>query len=510
MHWPSAQNVAVAARTAGIRRPSFISPKTQSVVVEVNNDPALTTTANKPAQGDVSTVSINAPVGNDSITITTWDQASGAGNLLGQITVSQTIVAGQTNTVNATVDGVMEKIGISGEPNPFLEASTDQTGLPKFALVGTVPHIFTIVPEDVDGDIIVPPGDAPAIALTSTNPAISVKSVSGKEGQYTVQAAGVIQPQSTAALRVNGVDGLGNTISAQFSITESPAIYVGYAGPSGTSVVVYDVTGKPLTTTGTFPGLADASAMTYDYNHGRLLIADARLGTVAAFDAQGNPDSTFTQSLIPGANGLVYDPNHDELYVTQGTQGSVAAFTGAGAPVSLAQGSFAGMTSPSSITYNPNVYGFLPGPQVYVADSAIGASVQIPAFNLDGTSAAQGSAQYPGPDQFTSSALAYDSIANKIFVVGWEDAGSGPYPILREVDPDLGTFPQNTATNGLNQPYDIAFNPINYKIYVTNNGDGSVSVYNDSTVTSTLDQDMSVTFTPPNGQTQPEGITIVF
>lgn len=510
MHWPSAQSVAAARRAGPVRRPSFISPQTQSVVVEVNNDSSLTTTANKPAQGNVSTVSVNAPVGSDSITITTWDQANGSGNLLGQITVTQTVVAGQTNTVNATVDGVMEKVGISGAPSPFLETTTDQTGAPKFALVGTVAQTFTIVPEDVDGDVIVPPGDAPTLTLSSTNTAISVKPVSGKNDEYTVQAVNVMQPGSNAALKVDGVDGLGNTISSQFALSESSAIYVGYAGPNGTSVVVYDMNGKPLTTTGSFAGIADASAMTYDYNHNRLLIADAGIGTVAAFDAQGNPDSTFTQSAVTGANGLVYDEENDQLYVTQGSQGKVAAFTGAGAPVTLAGTPFTGMTTPSSITYDPNVYGYLPNPQLYVADANFGATMQVPAFNLDGTAAAQGSGQYSGTDQFTSTAVAYDSIVNYIFVVGWENAGNGPYPILREFDPDWGGFPQVTATDGLNQPYGIAFNPINYEIYVTNNGDGTISAYKDFAITTTFTRDTSVTFTPPNGQTQPKGIAIVF
>lgn len=509
MHWPSAQAVASMRAMAGVRRPSFVSPSTKSVVVEVNNDPTLSTTTNKPSSGDVSTVSINAPIGNDAITITTWDGAGGAGNLLGQITVSQAVVAGQLNTVNATVDGVMEKVGISAAPNPFLEPSQDVTGNPSFTIVGSVAQTFTIVPEDVDGNIIVPPGDAPTLAMVSNDGSVTVMPVAGRSGTYTVAAAYQTLPGSSVALRVSGTDGLGNTIASQFAIVESAAIYVGYAGPTRASVVIYDQAGKPIATTGTFSGIGDASAIAFDSKRNRLIVADAALGTLAAFDPTGAPDTTFAQPAITGVDGVVYDPDLDRLYATQGGQKTVAVFDGTGAPVSLSGTPFAGLTNPTSITYNPNYYGRSASAQLFVVDSSPFAPAQVPAFKPDGT-AGSGSMVYAGTDSFMGIAAAYDPAVDKIFVIGAENAGSGNYPILREFDPNYGSIPQITATAGLSQPLGIAFNPVNYEIYVTNHGSGTIAVFSDSTVSSTFVADTSVTFVPPNGQTEPKGIAIVY
>lgn len=506
MHWPTRAGRHVAS---AVRRPQFISPQTQSVVVEVNADATLSTTANKPAQGAISTVSINAPVGADTITITTWDQPNGAGNLLGQISVTQTIVAGQLNTVNATVDGVLEKIGLSGAPNPFLEMATDATGNPTATLVGSVAQTFTIVPEDVDGDVIVPPGDAPTLSMRSNDASITVTPVTGQTDQYTVQAAFQTSPSSNPALEVSGTDGLGNTVASHFGISESAAIYVGYAGPAGPSIVVYDQLGKVIVNGSAFAGLADASGITYDTKRNRMVIADAALGTLQAFDPQGNADNSFAKPTLTGANAVVYDPDLDRLYVAQTRQGSVIALTGDGAAVTLPGTPFAGLKYPSSVTYNPNYYGASPGPQVFVADSSVLATTQVAAFNPDG-SAGVGAMQYSSTDSFTAHAAVYDPNVDYIFVVGDENAGSGPVSTLREFGPNYGNIPMITATAGLNQPSGIAFNPVNREIYVANRGDGTISVFLDRTGSSTFVQDTTTVFTAPGGQTQPKSLAIVF
>lgn len=61
----------------------------------------------------------------------------------------------------------------------------------------------------------------------------------------------------------------------------------------------------------------------------------------------------------------------------------------------------------------------------------------------------------------------------------------------------------------MNQPNDIAFNPLNNELYVTNGGDASISAYQDSSGTSTFARDTAAKFTPPSGQTNPMGIAIV-
>jgi len=509
MHWPSALS-ASRRIPVGRRRPLYISPSTLSVVVEVNGDPTLTTTANKPASGTVSTVAVNAPVGADSITITTWDQANGTGNILGQITVTQTVVAGQLNTVNATVDGVMEKVGLSAAPSAFLHLGTDATGHQTATLVGTVAQTFTIVPEDVDGNVIVPPGDAPSLTMNSNDASIAVTAVSGQTDQYTVQAAYPTPAGVHAALKVAGIDGIGNTLAAQFAVNESAAIYVGYTGSGGTTVVVYDQAGTVISTSGGFAGLLDASGITYDTKRNRLIVADDALGTLAAYDMQGNVDGSFAKPTLTDPTGVVYDPDLDRLYVAQPSQSNVVALGGDGSPVSLAANAFTGMAQPASVTYNPNLYGFSPGPEVLVADVNTAAGTQVAAFNPDGTPAA-GSMQYASStDTFASIAVTYDSWVDKVFVVGDEYGPSGPVATLRQFDPNYGNIPMITATAGLNQPSNIAFNPVSLELYVTNLGDGSISVYQDSTVTSTFNQDTSVAFTPPHGLSKPKGLAIVF
>src|SRR5262249_26445508 len=112
MHWPSAQ-----AQMSTRRSPKFISPSTKSVVIKVNDDSTLTTISNAPStSGGTTTINVLAPVGSDTFVVSLYDQpqtageTSPVGKALGQVEVAQTIVAGNANAINATVDGIVSSI----------------------------------------------------------------------------------------------------------------------------------------------------------------------------------------------------------------------------------------------------------------------------------------------------------------------------------------------------------------------------------------------------------------
>jgi NHL repeat-containing protein len=487
LHWPS------RAPQSNVRRLRYVSPSTQSIAIEVNTDQTLTTIVNRPSGASTSTVSIPAPVGADTFYFTTWDAPAAAGSQLGQVTVTQTIAPGAVSVINATVDGILSFIGITAAAHqPFLEQGKDGAGNVTFALVGDQPATFTIVALDADQNIIIPPGNAPTISMTSSNSAIAVSAVSGQPNQYTVRAVAPTAPGASPALQVSGSDGIGSLVQGQYGVAELAAIYVGYQGPSGASVVVYDQNGTVMQTTGSFSGIGDATGLAYDADDRRILLADHVKGVFNAFDTLGNAVSGFVSPAFAGAASVAYDSVTKLAYLTSDSGNRVGAFTPLGAPQTLA-GVFTGLDVPTGIAFDSNAT----SPKLYVANSGVSADA-LP-YNGDGSSGA-----VPTLTNASSKPtnVIYDSGADSIFSVG----SAAGVPALTEFNTADGSTTAQTAAM-LGNPSGVAYNPVNGEIYVTNNSSGLVTVYGDA---APLARDASVTFTPPSGQTRPAGITIVY
>lgn len=103
-----------------------------------------------------TTLTLNAPVGTDTFTFTTYDETNGQGNALSTASVTQQIVANTANSVSATLNGIIASLAISlsnGSPN---------AGAPATVTVN-------VSGKDADGNVIVGPGNYNTPILLSVN-----------------------------------------------------------------------------------------------------------------------------------------------------------------------------------------------------------------------------------------------------------------------------------------------------------------------------------------------------
>jgi hypothetical protein len=364
MHWP-ARGVAQAKR-----RPAFISPSTQSVVIEVNPDaatPGPITFANAPSiAGGTSTITIDAPAGNDVFVISLYDQAqapgetSAAGNELGSASLAQTIAADVTNTLSATVIGTVTSVRIGPLPNQSNVIATAGSTPAAFELVGRAPATFVVAPLDVDGNVIVQPDSPPAISLAPNVRAVgilSVTPVSGAPGQYTVQALAPNTTTYPTSLVATAFDANGDSATSSEIVDVTSAVYVAYANGGVPAVGRFDPHGalQPLPA-GAFAGLKNPVALTYDSADREILIADAGLGKVLAFDENGGALGSFTATAVAGVNAVAYDPNDGNVYASGSAGVTVFSPSGGapngGAPVTFTAANAQGVTYVAS---TPNV-----------------------------------------------------------------------------------------------------------------------------------------------------------
>jgi hypothetical protein len=362
MHWPSRTQRAH-------RRPAFVSPSAASVVVEVNPDAATAgpvTFANAPAGGGTSTVAIDAAPGADVFVISVYDQpqvageTSATGNELGRVRVTQTIVANTTNMLSATVVGTVAAIRVGPLPNQSNIIPIAGSNPAAYELVGRAPATFAVAPLDVDGNVIVQPDAPPAIALGPNVRAtgiLAVTPVSGTTDQFSVQAVAPNTTTYPTSLAASATDANGNVATSSAIVDVTSAVYVAYAGGGTPGVARFDPHGTPLALpAGAFPGLGNPVALAYDPDDREILIADAALGAVLAFDENGAPLASFATPAVAGVNGVVYDPHDGNVYAS-GSAGVTVFAPSGGAPNGGVPSSFAA----------PNAQGI-----AFVASSATG------------------------------------------------------------------------------------------------------------------------------------------
>ncbi|HEX3551073.1 MAG TPA: hypothetical protein VHT53_11890, partial [Candidatus Elarobacter sp.] len=335
MRWPSR---AQAAR----RRPSFVSPSAASVVVEVNPDasPAGPVTfANAPAGGGSSTIPIDAPAGADAFIISIYDapqtpgETTAAGNELGRVTVAQTIVANQTNTLSATVIGTVASIRIGPLANQANVLPIAGSSPAAYELVGRAPATFAVAPLDADGNAIVQPDAPPSISLgpnVRSTGVLSVTPVAGNAAQFTVQAVAPNTTTYPTALTANATDANGDVATSSTIVDVTSALYVAYANGGAPAVARFDPHGTQLPLpSGAFAWLANPVALAYDADDRAIFVADAGLGQVLAFDENGAPLGSFAPQSVAGVNGVAYDPNDRDVYASGANGVTVFAPTGA-------------------------------------------------------------------------------------------------------------------------------------------------------------------------------------
>ncbi len=501
MHWPS------RAQSAH-RRPAFVSPSTASVIVEVNPDAASAgpvTFSNAPAGGGTSTVAIDAPPGADIFVISLYDapqsagETSASGSELGRVRVAQTITANATNTLSATVIGTVAAIRIGPLPNQSNVLPVAGSSPAAYELVGRAPATFAVAPLDVDGNVIVQPDAPPAIALAPNVRAtgiLTVTPVSGTTDQFTVQAVAANTTTYPTSLTATATDANGNIATSSTVADVTSAVYVAYANGGAPAVARFDAHGTPLPLpAGGFPGLDNPVALAYDPDDREILVADAALGKVLAFDEAGTPLASFIVPAIAGVNGVIYDPHNGNVYAS-GSAGVTVFAPSGGAPRGGVPASFAA----------PNAQGI-----AFVASSATSALNRL---------AVGSAAATPALRFYSESGSAAGSVtlpAAPVAVAYAAPAGAGQVPpttaqlyvataagiLARDA---FGAAVATAADAGA--PFGIAVDPNFGEPLVTERGTNALTVYLDDLSA----VDPARTFTTPAslGLTQPQGVCHVF
>lgn len=367
IHWTASATTA-ARSVAALRRPHFISPSAQSIGIEVSpvgsTDPSqrVTTTINKPSNGaTTSTVSIDAPTGNDDILFVEFDQTNLGGNRLGGAEVFQTISLGQANAVNATLDGYVGnvKLNVTGG----VATGQDLSGQPVYSLIGAIPMNVVLTLQDADGNTIVAPGTAPIAQITSSNSSLfTVTPVASSPYTYTVRKIspwsdiGLTYPWIPSAAKylalnvavASGADG-AQRYQTSFSVSGLPAIYATSGVGVSAKMSAFREDGTPVSLPAAFAGLNQPVAMTYDQDDNRIYVADGATNTIQAFGGDGSAVTGWAAPTVPGINSLAYDSTTKTLLAGSNGATPLYGFDSTGASATI--GAFAGVGTVVGIAY---------------------------------------------------------------------------------------------------------------------------------------------------------------
>lgn len=165
------------AAASAARKPKYVSPGTQSFTVSVNGtlaaevdvDP-FSSACSPQSLSTNCTAHIDAPVGDDTFTLSLYDGTNGRGPVLSTGTATQTVARGALNTVAIPLRGVVASVVISlATPNPQMGApSTTAVSVKAFdasgsQITGATPFAtpLTLVNSDTSG--------ATALSTTTVN-----------------------------------------------------------------------------------------------------------------------------------------------------------------------------------------------------------------------------------------------------------------------------------------------------------------------------------------------------
>jgi hypothetical protein len=345
---PAAAQIALSlphpSASALRRGATFIAPSVRSGAFSVNGGTPVIAQLVAGAQGCVTTasgltcsVTVTAPVGNDTFKVALYDAASAGGNLLGTGTASTTVVAGTVSTLGITVGGVVASVILS------LANTTPVAGSP-------LPITLTVEALDADGNIIVADPFATPITLTDSD----------TSGATQLSTTTLNAPVQSVNVTYDGAILLNATFSATVA-GSSPAVTTALLTPKTDNTVDWSTFGfnaqrtgynpnetvccttKPtqlwthrmpsqyLTTEPIFadnvwvPSVAGGGAyvdlLFVGDNHGDLVAYDADTGTVIWSKTLGSQATSCTDmpDKVFGITGTpLFDRTADRLYVADG------------------------------------------------------------------------------------------------------------------------------------------------------------------------------------------------
>ncbi len=447
-----AQTMSVAFRivipqpapAARARRPAYVSASTKSASIAVSpgTTPPVVVNCATTCSGQIA-----APAGNDTFTVSLFDQPNGAGHTLSTGSTMQQIAIDRANIVNVTFEGVVASIAVSLSPGSVTRGTAATVAVAVSGL-------------DADGNTIVGPG---TYADANGNPLTISLADSDTSGATTLSQTKVTAPSTPVTLSYNGGAIASATITASttaivpktatLTVTTTAAqhLYVASADGNAINVYVAGASGNAAPVrviAGPATHLSFPDALAFDAA-GDLLVAESGGGNaeVDAFapTASGNVAPLYTLVPSPGggaAQGLAIDPHGALSESFCGT----CFFTGAdgvatytlsshgGTQIRSLGGSATGINGPYGIAYDStgNLYVasssivvFAPGASGNVAPSrTISTGIAVPSgialdaandlFVSDGTTTTSASIPVYAPGT-SSPARTLSNVVNDVF-----------------------------------------------------------------------------------------------
>jgi predicted small lipoprotein YifL len=345
IHWRSKH------RVEHTRRAFFISPSAKSIWISVSpvSKPNVTSVkiVNR-GSSPTSTVSLDAPTGSDVFTFQAYDRPNAIGNNLGGATVQQKIVAGETNTVRATLEGYASTFDITSDDGRFAPFAGSANG---YTVAGEGQYAFSVAAVDADGNVILSPG-APKVSATSDTSYFAVSPVKGKTNTFTIQALALVPSNAVGSLirpqLVMSAPGAGSlTATEDYALNEASLLYVVAGTGSSQHIYAYDsLDNEYPIPAGAFSGLSNPVGLVYDPASERIYVADAGTNSILAFDENGTAVSGWSAPSVPGITGITFSAHTKELYASSTANGGqVLIFNTNGGSVNL-NGGFTGLHGP--------------------------------------------------------------------------------------------------------------------------------------------------------------------
>jgi hypothetical protein len=500
IRWPR-KPVTVKRKTS----PQFVSPSTMSVVVTVVAGAAQSKAIANNTGSRISTISLDAPVGSDTFTVSLYDAhqpksaPSPVGRLLGQVSLVQKIVAGKLNTVAATVNGLVRSVTVAPlAQQPFLEGSSA-----SYTIVGQHTATFVVTPRDADGNAIVPPGITPTVSLQTdpSNSYFAVLPSASSATQFSVVVTAAAPPNALPGFTARATDAQNTTVTTTLTIAQRAEVYVSYGNGK---VLAFDDAGNPiLLAAKAFAGLTNPVSLAYDTVDETLFVADSTSGTIFAFDPDGNAKSGFTPAPLSGVLGVTWDSTS-----TMSTLDAVAASSAviANARTGLPSGDTA-VVSPFTVATGAGIAYAPEGPTypdlLLVSDQSTGA---LDAYTPYGVPTLFGVQHVTvGPPAGTPGAIATDPTGLTAWVTGTVSA-SGTGEIWRL--PLETNAPPESAIADANIPAGLAYDANLDRLFVAESSGANVAAY----MTDLSAVDPSIVLAPPvsSGASKPQGVAIAY
>jgi hypothetical protein len=208
---PATRASAAAARAgagAARRRPAYISPATQSVVVNVTVGTAApvpyeanltTASCASGTSGYVCSLTIPLQPGNVGLAVALYSGQNGSGDVLANGSGTATIVANRANTISITLQAVLGGVTFTA---PSLSVGTAVSGVvltgtfldPSGATIGanqTLATPVTLIDSDTTGATTLLVNGTAGNVVTSTSDAVTLNYTGASIASFTISASGL-------------------------------------------------------------------------------------------------------------------------------------------------------------------------------------------------------------------------------------------------------------------------------------------------------------------------------